>query len=98
MPPYGFSQPMLTVPRKRGFFALVHKWVIDVMRCYATLRFLPREAMLARYMLWPCVRLFVPLTPLLRFVLDLSYKLYLHCYAAVGKNSTDMSRRAVRLR
>ena len=39
-----------------------------------------------------------PLTPLLRFVLDLSYKLYLHCYAAVCKNSTDTSRRAVRLR
>ena len=30
--------------------------------------------------------------------LDLSYKLFLHCYAAVGKNSTDTSRRAVRLR
>jgi len=26
-----------------------------------------------------------PLTPLLRFVPDLSYKLFLHCYAAVGK-------------
>jgi len=39
-----------------------------------------------------------PLSPLLRFVLDLSYKLYLHCYAAVGKNSTDTSRRAVPLR
>jgi len=39
-----------------------------------------------------------PLTPLLRFVLDLSYKLYLHCYAAAGKNSTDTSRRAVPLR
>jgi len=38
------------------------------------------------------------LTPLLRFVLKLSYKLYLHCYAAVGKKSTDTSRRAVRLR
>jgi len=38
-----------------------------------------------------------PLTPLLRFVLDLSYKLLVHCYAAVGKNSTEMSRRAVRL-
>jgi len=29
-----------------------------------------------------------PLTPLLRFVLDLSYKLFLHCYAAVGKIGT----------
>ena len=35
-----------------------------------------------------------PLTPLLRFVLDSSYKLYLHCYAAVGKNS--MTRRVAR--
>ena len=26
------------------------------------------------------------LTPLLRFALDLSYKLFLHCYAAVGKS------------
>ena len=26
------------------------------------------------------------LTPLLRFVFDLSYKLFLHCYAAVRKN------------
>jgi len=33
-----------------------------------------------------------PLTPLLRFVLDLSYKLSLHCYAAVGKILTDTSR------
>ena len=36
-----------------------------------------------------------PLTPLLQFVLDLSYKLYLHCYASVDKNLTDTSRRAV---
>ena len=34
------------------------------------------------------------MTPLLRFVLDLSYKLFLHCYAAVGKILTDTSRRA----
>jgi len=34
-------------------------------------------------------------TPLLRFVLDSSYKLYLSSYAAVGKNSTDTSRRDV---
>ena len=40
----------------------------------------------------------IPLSPLLRFVLDLSYKLYLHCDAAAGKNSTDTSRRAVSLR
>jgi len=33
-----------------------------------------------------------PLTPLVRFVLDLSYKLSLHCYAAVGKILTDTSR------
>jgi len=39
-----------------------------------------------------------PVTPLLRVVLDLSYKLFLHCYAAVGKILTDTSRRAVRLR
>ena len=39
-----------------------------------------------------------PLTPLLLFVVDLSYKLFLHCYAVVGKISTDTSRRAVRLR
>ena len=32
-----------------------------------------------------------PLTPLLRFVSDLLYKLYLHCYAAVGKNSRGPS-------
>jgi len=38
-----------------------------------------------------------PLTALLRFVLDLSYKLFLHCYAAVGKILTDISLRAVRL-
>ena len=38
-----------------------------------------------------------PLSPLLRFVLDLSYKLFLCCYAAVDKISTDTSRRAVRL-
>ena len=30
-----------------------------------------------------------PLTPLLLFVLDLSYKLFLHCYAAVGNILTD---------
>ena len=36
-------------------------------------------------------------TPLLRFVLDLLYKLYLHCYAAVGKILTDASRCVVRL-
>jgi len=34
----------------------------------------------------------------LRLFLDLSYKLFLHCYAAVVKISTDTSRRAVRLR
>jgi len=34
-----------------------------------------------------------PLTPLLRFFLDLSYKLFLHCYAAVGKDSTDVASR-----
>ena len=34
-----------------------------------------------------------PLTPLFRFVLDLSYKYFLHCYAAVGKILTDASRR-----
>jgi len=38
------------------------------------------------------------LTPLLRFVLELSYTLFLHCYAAVGKNSTDTSHRVVGLR
>jgi len=32
-----------------------------------------------------------PLTPLLRFVLDLLYKLFLHCYAAVGTILTDTS-------
>ena len=37
-----------------------------------------------------------PLTLLLRFILDLSYKLFLHCCAAVGKILTDISRRAVR--
>jgi len=36
-----------------------------------------------------------PVTPLLRFVLDSLYNLFLHCCAAV---STDTSRRAVRLR
>jgi len=36
-----------------------------------------------------------PLTPLLRSALDSSYKLFLHCYAAVGKILTDTSRRAV---
>ena len=39
-----------------------------------------------------------PLTPLLRFVLDLSYQLFLHCCAAVGKTLTDTARRAVPLR
>jgi len=39
-----------------------------------------------------------PLIPLLRFVLDLSSTLFLHCYAAVGKILTDIARRAVRLR
>ena len=38
-----------------------------------------------------------PLTPLLRFVLDL-YKLFLHCFAAVSEILNDTSRRAVRLR
>ena len=38
------------------------------------------------------------LTSLLRFVLDLSYKSFLHCHGAVGKILTDTSRRAVRLR
>ena len=38
------------------------------------------------------------LTPLLRFVLDFLSKLFLHCYAAVGKNSTDASHRTVCLR
>jgi len=37
-------------------------------------------------------------TPLLRFLPDLSYKLFLHCRAAVGKILNDTSRRAVRLR
>jgi len=31
----------------------------------------------------------IPLIPLLQFVLDLSYKLFLHYYAAVGKNLTE---------
>ena len=35
-------------------------------------------------------------TPILRFVLDLSYKLFLHCHAAVGKILTDTSRSPVR--
>ena len=39
-----------------------------------------------------------PLSSLLRFVLDLSYKLFLRCYVAVGKVLTDTSRRAVPLR
>jgi len=39
-----------------------------------------------------------PLILILRFFSDLSYKLLLHCYASVGKNSTDTSHRAVRLR
>jgi len=30
--------------------------------------------------------------------MDLSFKLFLHCYAALGKILTDTSRRAVRLR
>ena len=34
------------------------------------------------------------LTPFLRFVLDLSYKLFLHCYLAVGKILNDTSHRA----
>jgi len=46
------------------------------------------------YMLIDCN----PLTPLLWFVMDLSYRLFLHCYAAVWKNSTETSRRAVHLR
>jgi len=37
------------------------------------------------------------LTPLLRFVLDLSYKLFLHCCAAVGKNSTETLCHTVRV-
>jgi len=37
----------------------------------------------------------IPLIPLLQFVLDLSYKLFLHYYAAVGKNLTDKLRHAV---
>jgi len=38
-----------------------------------------------------------PLTPLLQFVLDLSYKLFLHCYAVVSKNLTCTSRHMVSL-
>ena len=34
----------------------------------------------------PCCN---PLTRLLRFVLDLPYNLFLHCYAAVSKILTD---------
>ena len=37
-------------------------------------------------------------SPLLRFVLDLIYNLFLHCCAAVGKVLTNTSRRVVRLR
>ena len=37
------------------------------------------------------------LTPLLRLVAVLLYDFFLHCCAAVGKISTDTSRRAVRL-
>ena len=36
-----------------------------------------------------------PLTPLLPFVLDLSYKSFLHCYAAVGKILTDSASRGL---
>ena len=39
-----------------------------------------------------------PLIPLLRSVLDLSYKLFIHCCAAVGTVLTDTSRRAVHLK
>jgi len=39
-----------------------------------------------------------PLTPLLRFVLDLFYDLLLHCLAAVGKILIGTSRHTVRLR
>jgi len=39
-----------------------------------------------------------PLTPLLRFVLDLLCNLFLRCCAAVGRILTGTSRRAVRLR
>ena len=39
-----------------------------------------------------------PITQLLRLVLDLSYKLFPHCYAATGEILTDTSRRAVLLR
>jgi len=38
-----------------------------------------------------------PLTPLLRFGLDLSYKLLQHCCAAVSKILTNMLRRAVKV-
>ena len=38
-----------------------------------------------------------PLTPLLQFVLDSSYKLFLHCYAAFGKILTDIPCCVVRL-
>ena len=38
-----------------------------------------------------------PLTPLLRFILDLLQNLFLRCCAAVGKILTGKSRRAVRL-
>ena len=39
-----------------------------------------------------------PLILLLVFLVDLSYDLFLHCCAAVGKSLTDTSRRAVPLR
>ena len=39
-----------------------------------------------------------PLIPLLRSVLDLSYKLFIHCCAAVGMVLTNTSRRAVHLK
>jgi len=39
-----------------------------------------------------------PLTLLLRFVLDLSYKLFRHCCATVGNILSHTLRRAVRLR
>jgi len=48
----------------------------------------------AYYMLVSCN----PLTTLLWFVLDLSYRLFLHCYSAVGKILTDTLCRAVCLR
>ena len=41
--------------------------------------------------------LLYPLTPLLRYLLDFLYKLFLHSHEAVGKILTGTSRRAVRL-